>query len=430
MSVFQNSRQKNRLYAQFVLILNKTLKEIFLFSYHILNFLTMSMEEGFATKAIHAGQDPLQWSHSAVVAPIVTSTTYQQDRPGEYRGFVYGRSGNPSRNVLEKCLVALENGKHGFVFASGLGAIVVINSLLKAGDHIISGDDIYGGTNRLFRKYLSPHGIDLTFVDAGDVNNIITAVKPNTKMLWLETPTNPLLQIIDIKAVSETLKIKFPEIIIVVDNTFLTCYYQRPLELGADIVMYSLTKYMGGHSDVVSGAAVTRNDAIAEKLRFFQKSLGIVPSPFDCYLINRSLKTLELRMQQHMKNGLAVAKFLESHPYVKKVIHPYLPSHPQHELALRQSSGHSGMISFYLKGDSRKFLTALKVFALADSLGGPESLAELPSAMTHASLPEETRTELGITDQLIRLSVGLETERDILADLDQALKVCQETEEK
>ncbi|XP_031827638.1 putative cystathionine gamma-lyase 2 isoform X2 [Nomia melanderi] len=388
----------------------------------------MSMEEGFATKAIHAGQDPLQWSHSAVVAPIVTSSTFQQDGPGEHRGYDYSRSGNPTRNVLETCLAALENGKHGFVFASGLGATVVINSLLKTGDHIISGDDIYGGTNRLFRNYLSQHSIDLSFVNTVNINDIISAIKPNTKMLWLETPTNPLLKIIDIKAVCETVKTKYPEIIIVVDNTFLTCYYQRPLELGADIVAYSLTKYMNGHSDVISGAAITRNDEIAAKLRFFQNALGIVPSPFDCYLVNRSLKTLELRMQQHMKNGLAVAKFLESHPYVEKVIHPYLPSHPQHELALRQTSGHSGMVSFYLKGDSRKFLKALKVFILAESLGGYESLAELPSVMTHASLLEETRAELGITDQLIRLSVGLETERDILADLDQALTVCQETD--
>ncbi|XP_076686884.1 cystathionine gamma-lyase isoform X4 [Andrena cerasifolii] len=385
----------------------------------------MPMDEGFSTKAIHAGQDPLQWSHCAIVAPIVMSTTYRQDGPAEHRGYEYGRSGNPTRNVLETCLAALENGKHGFTFASGLGSTTVLTSLLKSGDHIISGDDVYGGTNRFFQKCLSMQNIMVTFVDMTDVNNVIAAVKPNTKMIWLETPTNPLLKLIDIKAITEAVKCINPELIVVVDNTFLTCYFQRPLEFGADIVVYSLTKYMNGHSDVIMGAAITNKDDIGERIRFLQNAMGIVPSPFDCSLVNRSLKTLELRMQQHMKNGLAVAKYLEVHPYVEKVIHPYLPSHPQHELALRQTSGHSGMVSFFLKGDSRKFLKALKLFALAESLGGYESLAELPSVMTHASVPEETRLVLGINDQLIRLSVGLETERDILADLGQALEACQ-----
>ncbi|KOC63060.1 Cystathionine gamma-lyase [Habropoda laboriosa] len=368
------------------------------------------MEKGFATKAIHSGQDPLQWTHGPVVPPI---------------GYDYGRSGNPTRTVLETCLAALDNGKHGFAFASGLGATTTLTSLLNVGDHIISGDDIYGGTNRYFQKCLSITNIPVTFVDMTDVKNVTDNIKPNTKMVWLETPTNPLLKLIDIKAVIEAVKNKNPEIIVVVDNTFLTCYFQKPLDLDADIVVYSLTKYMNGHSDVIMGAAVTNRDDIAEKIKFLQKSMGIVPSPFDCSMVNRSLKTLELRMQQHMKNGLAVAKFLESHPYVEKVIHPYLSSHPQRELALRQTSGHSGMVSFYLKGDSKKFLKALKVFTLAESLGGYESLAELPSTMTHASVPEETRAILGINDQLIRLSVGLETEQDILADLDQALKICQ-----
>ncbi|KZC10290.1 Cystathionine gamma-lyase [Dufourea novaeangliae] len=374
----------------------------------------MSVEEGFATKAIHAGQDPLQWNHCAVVPPIVMSTTFRQDGPAQHRGFEYGRSGNPSRNVLETCLAAIENGKHGFVFASGLGATTAITSLLKAGDHIISGDDIYGGTNRFFQKCLSTHDIQVTFVDATNKNNITAAIKPNTKMVWLETPTNPLLKLVNITAVTKILKTKYPQVIVV-----------KPLELGADIVIYSLTKYMNGHSDIIMGAAITSRDDIAERLRFLQNALGIVPSPFDCFMVNRSLKTLELRMQQHMKNGLVVAEFLESHPYVEKVIHPYFSSHPQHKLALRQTSGHSGMVSFYLKGDSRKFLKALKLFTLAESLGGYESLAELPSVMTHASVPEETRTALGINDQLIRLSIGLETERDILADLDQALKASQ-----
>ena len=381
----------------------------------------MAKEEGFATKAIHAGQDPLQWMHCSVIPPIILSTTFQQDAPGEHRGFEYGRSGNPTRNVLETCLATLENGKYGFVFSSGLGANTVLCSLLKAGDHIISGDDIYGGTNRFFQRCLSSQNIAVSFVDMSDINNIIANIKPNTKMIWLETPTNPLLKLIDIKAVTDTLKKKNPELITVIDNTFLTCYYQKPLELGADIVVYSLTKYMNGHSDIIMGAAVTNRDDLAERIKFLQNAMGIVPSPFDCFMVNRSLKTLELRMQQHMKNGLAVAKFLQSHPRVERVIHPYLPSHPQHELALKQTSGHSGMVSFYLKGDATKFLKSLKLFTLAESLGGYESLAELPSIMTHSSIPAETRAVLGISDQLIRLSVGLETERDILADLDQAL---------
>ncbi|XP_076278373.1 cystathionine gamma-lyase [Lasioglossum baleicum] len=385
----------------------------------------MSTKEGFATTALHAGQDPLQWSHCSVVPPLVMSTTFRQDGPAQHRGYEYGRSGNPTRNVLETCLAALENGKHGFAFASGLGATTVLCSLLKSGDHLLSGDDIYGGTNRLFRRCLTTHDVELSFVDTTDINQIIAAIKPNTKMLWLETPTNPLLRVVDIKAICEIMKTKYPEIIVVVDNTFLTCYFQKPLELGADIVLYSVTKYINGHADVVMGAAITRRDDIAERVKFLQNALGIVPSPFDCYMVNRSLKTLELRMQQHMKNGLAVAKFLESHPCVEKVFHPYLPSHPQHDLSLKQTTGHSGMVSFYLKGNSRKFLQSLKIFTLAESLGGFESLAELPSVMTHASISKEERARLGITDQLIRLSVGLETERDLLADLDQALQACQ-----
>ncbi|XP_017882596.1 putative cystathionine gamma-lyase 2 [Ceratina calcarata] len=385
----------------------------------------MSKEEGFSTKAIHSGQDPRQWEHGSVIPPIVLSTTFQQDGPTESRGYVYSRSGNPSRNVLETCLAALENGKYAHTFSSGLGATTILTALLKAGDHIVSGDDIYGGTNRFFQKCLSTHNILTSFVDMSDVNNIINSIKPNTKMVWLETPTNPLLKVFDIDAITQVVKKKNPEILVVVDNTFLTCYFQKPLDLGADIVIYSMSKYMNGHSDVIMGASITNRDDIAERIKFLQNAMGVVPSPMDCYLVNRSLKTLELRMQQHMKNGLAVAKFLEAHPCVEKAIHPYLPSHPQYAVALKQTTGHSGMISFYLKGDSNKFLKALKIFSLAESLGGYESLAELPSVMTHASVPEEARAELGITDQLIRLSVGLEAEHDLINDLDQALKASQ-----
>lgn len=383
-----------------------------------------SQPEGFSTRAIHAGQDPLQWTYCPVVAPIVMSTTFRQDGPAQHRGFEYGRSGNPTRNVLEACLASLENGKYGFAFSSGLGATLVLTSMLKSGDHLISGDDIYGGTNRLFQKCMMNKGIEIEFVDTTNVKNVMSAVKSNTKMVWLETPTNPLLKITDIKLVADSLKSRNPEIILVVDNTFLTCYFQRPLEFGADIVMYSLTKYMNGHSDIIMGAAVTSRQDLAERIKFLQNALGVVPSPFDCGMVNRSLKTLELRMQQHMKNGLAVAKYLEAHPCVEKVFHPYLPSHPQHVLALKQTTGHSGMVSFYIKGDARKFLKALKIFTLAESLGGYESLAELPSVMTHASVPEETRAVLGITDKLVRLSVGLETEKDLIADIKQALDAC------
>ncbi|XP_077266332.1 cystathionine gamma-lyase isoform X1 [Temnothorax americanus] len=382
-----------------------------------------STEKGFATTAIHAGQDPKQWNHRAIVPPLVMSTTFQQDDPAHHKAeYEYGRSGNPTRNVLEACLAALENGKHGFCFSSGLGATTVVVSLLEAGDHLVVGDDLYGGTNRYIQK--CSKGIKYTFIDTTNVQNVIDAIQPNTKMIWLETPTNPLMKLTDIKAVADGLKSR-PDIILVVDNTFLTSYFQKPLDLGADIVIYSLTKYMNGHSDIIMGAAITRRDDLAKRLRFLQNAMGIVPSPFDCAMVNRGLKTLELRMQQHMKNCLTVAKFLESHPSVEKVFHPYLPSHQQHELALRQTSGHSGMVSFYLKGDSLRFLKALKVFSLAESLGGYESLAELPSIMTHASVPEDARAKLGITDQLIRLSVGIETEQDLVADIKNALDACQ-----
>ncbi|KAF7995167.1 hypothetical protein HCN44_004639 [Aphidius gifuensis] len=384
-----------------------------------------NIEEGFATRAIHVGQDPEQWSHRSVIPPLVMSSTFRQDGPAQHRGFEYGRSGNPTRNVLETCMASLENGKYGLVFASGLGATTGIAALLEAGDHLVCCDDVYGGTNRYFRNCMSKNNISVTFADATSVKNVVNAIQSSTKMVWLETPTNPLLKLVDIKAVVQAVKAIRSDIIIVVDNSFLTCYFQRPLELGADLVVYSVSKYMNGHSDVIMGAVITRSDELEQRLRFIQNALGIVPSPFDCYLVNRSLKTLELRMQQHMKNGLAVAKFLESHQHVEKVFHPLLPSHPQYEIAMKQQSGHSGMVTFYVKGDSHKFLKSLKVFILAESLGGFESLAELPSVMTHASLTEEVRNSLGINDQLIRLSVGLETEKDLLADLEQALKAAQ-----
>lgn len=379
---------------------------------------------GFATAAIHGGNDPEKWNCRAVVPGIFTSTTYKQDAPAEHRGYEYARSNNPTRECAEECLAAVEGAKHCLTFSSGLGATTVIASLLDAGDHIVAMDDLYGGTFRYFSKVHTRMGVKITFVDARDPSKVEAAMQPNTKMVWIETPTNPLLKIADIQAISKVVHSK-PNVILVVDNTFSTCYNQKPLLLGADIVMYSLTKYMNGHSDVIMGSALTNDDELHKNLRFLQNAMGVIPAPFECSQLNRSLKTLAVRMQQHMKSGLIVGQFLEKHPLVEKVIHPGLPSHPQHDLVKKQCYGVSGMLSFYLKGglsESRKFLSSLKVFTLAESLGGYESLAELPSVMTHASVPPEQRAELGITDNLIRLSVGLEDPEDLLADLDQALK--------
>lgn len=380
--------------------------------------------KGFATKAIHVAQDPEQWNSMAVVPPISMSTTFKQHGPAQHAGFEYGRSGNPTRDVLERCLASLDNGKYGLTFSSGLGVTTTIITMLKAGDHVVAGDDLYGGTNRLLRQVAMKMGIDVDFVDTTDLKKVEAAVKPNTKLFWLETPTNPLLKVSDIEAVCKIAH-KFPGVVVVVDNTFLSAYLQRPLDLGADVVMYSLTKYMNGHSDVIMGAAIMNDEALYERLKFLQNAAGIVPSPFDCYLVNRSLKTLSLRMERHKSNSLAVAKYLEAHPKVERVLHPGLPSHPQHELAKKQTYGHSGIMSFYLKGgldESSAFLKALQVFTLAESLGGYESLAELPSVMTHASVPAEQRAALGITDGLVRISVGLEDVEDLIVDLKQALE--------
>jgi len=384
----------------------------------------------FATDVLHEGQEPEQWNSRAVVPPISTATTFKQFAPAEHNGFEYSRSGNPTRNCLEKCIAAAEGGKHGMCFSSGLAATTTATQLWKAGDHIICMDDVYGGTNRYFNKCAAKFGLDVSMVDLTKVNNIMDALKPNTKMVWIETPTNPTLKLVDIQAVCQAVKAEcqdWPEKpIVVVDNTFMSAYFQRPLSLGADVVMHSISKYMNGHTDVIMGALVCNDDSINERLRFLQNSLGTVPSPFDCYLVNRGLKTLPVRMKEHMKNGLLIAKHLEKHPAVEKVIHPGLPSHPQYELGKRQMIGYSGMCVFYIRGglkESSAFLKALKLFTLAESLGGYESLIELPSLQTHASVPEEQRKQLGITDNMIRISVGLEDADDLINDLDQALKL-------
>ncbi|XP_036426594.1 cystathionine gamma-lyase [Colossoma macropomum] len=378
----------------------------------------------FATDAIHVGQEPEQWSSMAVVPPISLATTFKQYGPGKHAGFEYSRSGNPTRNCLEKAVAAVDGAKYCVALASGLAATVTITHMLKSGDGIVCMNDVYGGTNRYFRRVAAEIGYDISFADFTKLEVLKAALKPNTKMLWIETPTNPTMKVVDIQACSDVAHEYSKDIIVVVDNTFMSAYFQRPLALGADICMYSATKYMNGHTDVVMGLISVSREDLYERLKFLQNALGGVPSPFDCYMCNRGLKTLHLRMKQHFKNALAVAKFLEADPRVEKVIFPGLPSHPQHELMKKQCTGCPGMITFYIKGElehATAFLSNLKLFALAESLGGYESLAEHPAIMTHASVPENERMELGISDTLIRLSVGLEDEEDIIADLAQAL---------
>ncbi|GCB69987.1 hypothetical protein scyTo_0001166 [Scyliorhinus torazame] len=380
--------------------------------------------EHFATQALHAGQDPEQWKSMAVVPPISLSTTFKQSAPGQHAGFEYSRSGNPTRNCLEKAVAAIDGAKYSLAFASGLATTMTIVHLLKAGDNIICMNDVYGGTNRYFSRVASEMGLETSFIDCSSMKCLDAAIKSNTKLVWIETPTNPMMSVTDIKACAETVH-KHGDIILVVDNTFMSAYFQRPLALGADICMYSATKYMNGHSDVVMGLASLNRDDLYERLKFLQNAIGAVPSPFDCYLCNRGLKTLALRMNQHFKNALVVAQFLEKDPRVEKVIFPGLPSHPQYDLMKQQCTGSSGMMAFLIKGgleNAKTFLKNLKLFALAESLGGYESLAEHPAIMTHASVLKEDRDALGISDTLIRLSIGLEDVVDIIEDLHQALK--------
>ncbi|KAK9722461.1 Cys/Met metabolism PLP-dependent enzyme [Popillia japonica] len=380
--------------------------------------------KGFSTKAIHSATNPDKWDSMCVVPPLVLSTTFKQPAPGQIKEFKYGRGGNPSRNVLEGSLRALEDAEYALTFASGLGALTALISCHSRGDHFVVGDDMYGGNFRLLDKVGKNLGIDVSIVDASNLDTVKNAIKPNTKLVFIETPTNPLLKVFDIRAIAEIAKNNGA--LFCVDNTFLTPYFQRPLELGADLSSYSLTKYMNGHTDVIMGAIVTNNKDLHDKLRFLQNTMGIIPGPFDCTLVTRSLKTLALRMRQHNSNALAVAKFLEAHPRVLQVLHPGLESHPHHALMKKQTSGHSGIMSMYIDGgrqEAENFLKELKVFILAESLGGYESLAEIPSIMTHASIPEEMRKELKITDNMIRLSVGLEDPEDLISDLKHALDV-------
>lgn len=375
------------------------------------------------TLVIHGGQHPEPVT-GAVMPPIFQTSTYAQKGPGEHSGFEYSRTHNPTRYALERALASLEGGRFGFAFASGCAATTTIALMFDAGDHIVSVDDVYGGTFRLFDKVLRRQGLRFSFVDPTDPKAIEAAIEAGTKMVWVETPTNPMLKLADIAAIAAICKRR--GVLLAVDNTFASPMLQRPLELGADLVMHSTTKYIGGHSDVVGGAVITSDPDVAARLAFLQNSCGGVPGPQDCFLTLRGLKTLALRMERHCSNAARVAAFLEAHPKIDRVIYPGLASHPQHALAERQMSAPGGMISAYLKGDldtARRFLGAVKVFTLAESLGGVESLIEHPAIMTHASIPADKRQALGIHDGFVRLSVGVEHVDDLLADLTQALAV-------
>ncbi|MCB9507731.1 MAG: cystathionine gamma-synthase [Myxococcales bacterium] len=373
------------------------------------------------TLAIHAGQEP-DPSTGAIMTPIFQTSTYVQQSPGVHLGWEYSRTHNPTRKALEDCVAALEGASHGAAFASGCAATATVLQTLSAGDHVVASDDLYGGTYRLFTKVLARLGIEFSFVDLTAPENFDAHVRPNTKLVWIESPTNPMLKLVDIAAVAQRAHAHGARV--VVDNTFMTPVFQRPLELGADIVVHSMTKYLNGHSDVVAGIAVTNDDELDRQIKFIQNSAGAVLGPMDSFLVLRGLKTLGLRMRAHAAGALRIATLLEAHPAIERVIYPGLPSHPQHELAKRQMSGPGGMITCVLAGGldaSRTFLERTRLFALAESLGGVESLIEHPAIMTHASVPADVRAELGISDGLVRLSVGVEDIEDLVEDLEQAL---------
>ena len=375
----------------------------------------------FATKAIHAGQEP-DPSTGALMTPIFQTSTYAQAGLGDHKGYEYARTGNPTRTALEACIAALENGSHGLAFASGMAAEHAVLSLLSAGDSMVSCDDLYGGSYRIFERVMRRYNVETSYVTAGNIAEYEQAIRPNTKLIWLETPTNPLLRLVDIRAVAEIAHRH--NILLVVDNTFSSPYFQRPLDLGADIVLHSTTKYINGHSDVIGGVVVTNNDEVYQSLQFYQNAAGAVPGPFDSWLTLRGIKTLAVRMRQHEENARSVARFLAEHPRVERVYYPGLPSHPDHELAKRQMSGFGGMLSFQFKGmlaDVDQVVRRFKVFTFAESLGGVESLVCHPVSMTHGSIPKEIREARGLTDTLLRLSVGIEDIADILTDLEQAL---------
>jgi cystathionine gamma-lyase len=379
----------------------------------------------FATRAIHAGQEP-DPSTGATIVPIFQTSTYTQAGLGQNKGYEYSRSGNPTRTALETCLAALENARYGLAFASGLAAESCILSTLRPGDHIVAGDDLYGGTYRIFEKVARPLGINITYVPARDVGLYAEAITPHTKYIWAETPTNPLLTLVDISKVAQIAHDR--NVRLVVDNTFASPYLQQPLDLGADVVVHSTTKYLNGHSDVIGGAIMTSDHELYEQLQFYQNAAGGVPGAFDSWLVLRGVKTLAIRMRQHCENARVIAQFLKEHPRVTKVYYPGLEDHPDHTLARQQMHDFGGMVSFDIEGGLeavKAVVKHFKVFALAESLGGIESLCCHPTTMTHASIPADVRESRGITDSLLRLSVGIEDVRDLIADLQQALDSAQ-----
>ncbi|MBM2854766.1 MAG: cystathionine beta-lyase [Steroidobacteraceae bacterium] len=378
---------------------------------------------GFSTRAIHAGQSP-DPTTGAVMPPIYAVSTYAQESPGVHKGYEYSRTQNPTRMAWERCIADLEGGTNGYAFASGMAATATLMDLLESGSHVLAMDDLYGGTFRLFERVRRRSAaLDFTFADMTDPKAALAAIRPGTRMIWIESPTNPMLRLVDIAALAEVARKR--GILTVVDNTFASPWIQRPLELGADIVMHSATKYLNGHSDMVGGVVVVADEGLAERIGFLQNAVGAVAGPFDSFLALRGLKTLPLRMRQSSESALVIAGWLERHGQVERVLYPGLPSHPQHALALRQmKNGHSGIVTFFLKGglpEARRFLERLELFTLAESLGGVESLVDHPAIMTHASVPPEARARLGITDSLVRLSVGIEDTDDLIADLEQAL---------
>ncbi|GGZ61127.1 cystathionine gamma-synthase [Mesonia mobilis] len=377
----------------------------------------------FNTKTIHGGQENTDPAYGSVMPPIYQTSTYSQNTPGGHKGFEYSRSGNPTRTALENSLASIENGKYGLAFGSGLAAIDAVLKLLKPGDEVVSTNDLYGGSYRLFTSIFKDFGIKFNFIGMQNAADIEQHITENTKLIWVETPTNPMMNIIDIEAAAKIAKKH--NVLLGVDNTFATPYLQQPLDLGADLVMHSATKYLGGHSDVVMGALVVKDKELADKLYFIQNASGAVVGPQDSFLVLRGIKTLHLRVQRHCENGKAVAEYLSNHPKVDKVYWPGLENHPNHDIAKKQMKDFGGMVSFTTKGneleDAVSFVEKLKVFTLAESLGGVESLAGHPASMTHASIPKEEREKTGVVDSLIRLSVGIEDEEDLINDLKQAL---------